>query len=98
MSVRELLRAGLGLCDEIDKLLLEGKTDQALVPVADLGKLLDVFAEDKPNLQRTLSDLLDHIFANTYEGDVRRAALWFMGHSVASRRRTRGRCSSPEPT
>lgn len=45
----ELAKAGLELCDEIEKLMIEGKTDEALIPATRVFNRLEALGKTDPD-------------------------------------------------
>ena len=80
----DLAKAGLKLCDEVEELMSDGEIeDQALVPAAQLRKLmnkLDELDADPSESQQAYEQMTDMLFGFLYNRDLAQAirALWFV--------------------
>jgi hypothetical protein len=89
MARDDLAKAGLKLCDEVEELLSDGEIeDQALVPAAQLRKLMNKLAQldaDPSESQQAYEQMTDMLFGFLYNRDLAQAirALWFVRLSLA---------------
>jgi hypothetical protein len=89
MTRDDLAKAGLKLCDEVEELLSDGEIeDQALVPAAQLRKLMNKLAQpdaDPNESQQAYEQMTDMLFGFLYKRDLAQAirALWFVRLSLA---------------
>jgi hypothetical protein len=79
MGVKEgLAKAGLELCDEIEKVMSEGDTGQALIPATRLYNRIEELTKGDPDYQRACAKVVSELVAYLLEGDLHfaRYGLW----------------------
>jgi len=69
---QELAKAGLGFCDEIEKLMSEDKTDDALVPATNLVSRLEALgqADSDPKSWRGYMRFGEMLFQSVFDGNL----------------------------
>jgi hypothetical protein len=89
MTRDDLAKAGLKLCDEIEGLMSDGEiNDQALLPAAQLRRLMDKLAQldpDPPESRQAYESMTDMLLGFLYNRDLAQAirGLWFVRLALA---------------
>lgn len=66
---QELANAGLELCNEIEKLMLEGKADDALIPATKLLTRLEALGQSDPDCLRGYMRFGEMLFGSVFDGN-----------------------------